>query len=112
MQTWGPGGGGGEYRSQGRKGKQLAEGSSQPVAKDIWAADRVAPVDRGKQHILGQFPPCVSMGCTDPARQTFIVSDRWRRRLGARHRGEPVADSLPSPGASLPAHSQAQEGVA
>lgn len=85
---------------------QLPRTSEQQTEPPLWTGRG------GRQHIFGQVPPCVPMGCTDPAQQTFIVSDRWRRGLGAHHQGEPVADSLPSPEASLPAHSQAQEGVA
>lgn len=94
-------------RSQGRQGKRLAEGPSQAVTEDICEADRAVPVDRGKHwaedHVSEQVPPCISKGPTGLAQWTLITSDRWRQRLGACRQGEPIADSLTSPGASPPA---------
>lgn len=101
---------------------EAAGGRTQPAShQDIWAADRAAPVDR-EEHgteacVFGQVPPYPSRGYTDPAQWTLIMSDRCHRRLGARHQGDPIADSLLPLGASPPANSHAvgqggREGVA
>lgn len=101
--------------ARGRQGKRLAEGPSQPATKDICEADRAVPVDRGEHwaedHVFKQVPLCISKGPTDLAQWTLITSDGGCQRLGACQQGEPMADSLLSPGASPPAHNPAvQQG--